>query len=280
MNITTGSQNSVISKSEEKRDLSPVLPEIYKRRLHRILRKDSEKICMHFFDLNMSTLNLLIAERTSVKRLKEYVSLLPLLTRKNSPTLADVVEPARKVYDVIFILIEQHFITFYKFRILESIIKRFCIDKEDKLSKELEEYKEKFKVYIKRRVCESSLYYSEDFHPGDLCTLKEGCKLILITDESWNHEASLETVLDLEDEVADIFGIERFVLDLKAIEESCLRLYHNIPPDVEHVILSIKHEQVVRLKSCGIAELHCGDCHIVLQTCKCKCFNLVKLSCT
>lgn len=114
------------------------------------------------------------------------------------------------------------------------------------------------------------MYYGGKFNPEDACTSREGCNLVLITDEHWDRNSSLEAILDLECDVTDIFGIKKFLLRLQAIEENCLRLYHSIPAEVEHVILSMNHKQVLQLMSCGIAEVYCGDCHIVLQTCKYK----------
>ena len=218
-----------------------------------------------FFDLSTNTLNLLETEGISVEDLKKKISRISTV-KEGTSTLADVVQSKETVFDVFFTLEKQYFITFYKFSLLESIIEKVCVDNDGRLRKELEEYKVQFKVYIKRRVCESSLYYGGEFNPGDTCAPKEGCNLVLITDKTWDREASLEAVLDLEDDVADILGVEDFVLRLRRIEDNCLRLYHSIPTDVEHVILSIKHEQAQKLVSRGIAEIHCGNCHMVLQT--------------
>ena len=266
----TASQNSVVSKAEKDSDVSPILPELYKRRLQRILHGDSKDIAEQFFNLSTNTLKLLVAEGTSVEELKEYISRFSIIMGESALTLADVVQSARKVFDVFFILEKQFFITFYKFTILESIIKNLCVDNDKRLRRQLDEYKGQFKIYIRRRVCESSLYYGAEFNPGDTCAPKEGCNLVLITDKSWNPEATLTAVLDLERDIAAIFGIQDFVLGLKRIEQNCLRLYHIIPTCVEHVVLSIKHEQVVKLISCGIAEIYCGGSHIILQMCKCS----------
>lgn len=207
-------------------------------------------------------------KEVSVVKLKNYTSLFPMAKSKSSPTLADVVQSANDVYGVFIILKTHHFLTFYKFTILESIIKDLCSDSVE-VKAELEEYKLYFEVYIERRVCESSLYYSEEFNPEDTCTPKEGCNLILITDDHWDRESSLKAVLGLESTVAKIFSIKQFALCLKRIEENCLQLYHTIPTCLECIILAINQKQVQQLISCGIAEIYCGERHIVLKTCKC-----------
>ena len=244
-----------------------MLPERYKRQLLRILYDESETIAIQFFDLTYHTINVLEKEGASVVKLKKYASRFPMTKSNSTPTLADEIQPADDVDDVFSILETKHFLTFYNFKVLESIIKNVCKDNVE-LKKELEEYKSLFKEYIKRRVCESSLYYGGEFSPGDTCTPKEGCNLVLITDEKWNHESSLKAVLGLEKTVADIYKIKDFVFGLERIEENCLRLYYNIPMFLEHVILSMKQEQVLTLISSGIAEIYCGGCHIVLQTCR------------
>ena len=205
-------------------------------------------------------------------KLKKYTSLFPLAKNKSSPTLADVVQSADDVYDVFIILKTHHFLTFYKFKILESIIEDLCSDNTEVMA-ELKEYKLYFKVYIKRRVCESSLYYGGEFNPEGTCTPKEGCNFILVTDEHWDRESSLKAVLGLESAVADIFNIKKFALCLKRIEENCLQLYHTIPTCLECIVLSINQEQVQKLINCGIAVIYCGRCHIVLKTCKYTWFN-------
>ena len=144
--------------SAGKSDVSPVLPERYKRWLQRILRKDSKNIAMKFFRLTNHTLDVLEKEGPSVVRLKKYTSRFPITKNKSTPTLADVVQPADDVYHMFLILETKHFLTFYKYAILEYIIEDMCKNNK-KLNVELEEYKSHFKEYIKRRVCESSLYY-------------------------------------------------------------------------------------------------------------------------
>lgn len=248
---------------------SPVLPERYKERLQLILHRDSKNITMQFFELTNHTLKILEKKNTSIVKLKKYVSRFPMMKNKSNPTLADVVQPADDVDDLFSCLEKSHFLTFYKFEILESVIKHMCTD-DMTLSEELKEYKKHFKEYIRRRVCESSLYYGGDFNPGETCAPKEGCNLVLITDESWNHESCLKDVLELKGVVADIFGIEDFALCLKRIEENCLKLYHSIPTFLENMILSVKDDQIQKLMSHGIAEIYCGGYHTVLQMRKCN----------
>ena len=252
-----------------KPDVSPVLPERYKRMLRLILHKDSKSIAMKFFRLTNHTLDALEKEGITVVKLKQYMSRFPITKSESTPTLADIVQPADDVNGMLLILESKHFLTFYKFAILEYIIEDVCTNNE-KLNMELEEYKSHFKVYIKRRVCDISMYYEGKFDPENICTPKEGCNLVLITDEKWNYESSSEEVLDLVEVVADIFGIKDFALCLNRIGNNCLRLYHSIPTCLENVILSIRNEQVQQLVKRGIAEIYCGGYYTVLQMRKYK----------
>ena len=254
-----------------KPDVSPALPEWHKQELRLMLHIDSKNIAMKFFRLTNHTLDVLEKEGMTVVKLKQYMSRFPITTSGSTPALADVVQRADDVNDIFVILESNHFLTFYKFAILKYIIEDVCTNNE-KLNIELEEYKSHFKEYIKRRVCDSSMYYEGRFNPENSCAPK-GCNLVLITDERWKSKSSSEDVLDLMEVVAVIFGIKGFVLCLKGIKENCLRLYHSIPTCLENVILSIKYEQVQQLVERGIAEVYCGGFYTVLWMRKYKYFQ-------
>ena len=274
INILTSIHSLHCIPAAKKSNVPSVLPERYKQQLLCMLYNESEAIAIQFFELTSRTINVLEEEGASVVKLKKYVSRFPMTKKDSTPTLADVVQPADDVDDVFCILERNHFLTFYNFKILESIIRKLCKGNVE-LKKELEEHKSHFEEYIKRRVCESSLYFGGVFTPGDACTPEEGCNLVLITDEKWDRESSLKAVLGLKKNVADIFEIKDFVFCLERIEENCLRLYYCIPTFLEIVILSIKQEQVQSLICSGVAEICCAGHHIVLQTCRWKLFLII-----
>ena len=247
----------------------PVLPQRYKRILQRILHMDSREIAELFLKLYMHTQRVLGSEGVAVVDLVNYTSQIFLVTNDNKMTLANEVRAAETIPKAFIVMLKKKYITFYKFSVLESIIKNLCTDTERTLNRELDEYKDKFQMYIKRRVCETALYYDAKFFPGEEISPKEKCNLVLITDSSWDRNTSLEAVLELEAKVASIFGINDIVLTLSAIEDNCLRLYYSTPPLVEDVVVSMTYVQVEMLEKCGIEGIIISDLfQLTLKECK------------
>ena len=221
---------------------------------------------MKFFRLTNNTISCLNQKSTSFDELVQYTKHFPLSKRKTTLILANDIQAAKDVISVFDILRRKHYITFFKFSILESIIKDLCHE-NTQLIKELEEYKSHFKVYIKRRVCETTLFRSGNFKLGDSSGATENSDLILITDDRWDKSTSLEAIVDLQSEVASILGIEEIYLVLKGVEENCLVLFYAIPRTLESTVLSLNHEQAQRLLHLGVAEIICRGYHI-LKKCK------------
>ena len=246
----------------------PVLPPRYKHILKRILHMDSQKIAKRFFTLCIHTQRALVSEGVAVMELVNFTSQISLVTNNSKVTLSNEVCAAVTIPDVFIIMEKKKYITFYKFSVLESIINDLCTDAENTLNKELDDYKEQFQTYIKRRVCETALYYDAKFSPGDIISPKEKCNLVLITDSTWDRNSSLEAVLELEAEVAGIFGINDIVLNLRAIEDNCLRLYYSTPPFVEDVVISMTYVQVEMLEKCGIEGIMTELFQLTLKECE------------
>ena len=249
---------------ENEADSMPALPKRYRHRLHRILNRDSQRIAELFFLLSNSTQNALISNGVSLVKLKAYAARYPLIKKESKLTLAHIVQPADDLLNVFVILETNNIITFYKFKLLEWIIRDLCPEQKE----ELEKYKKEFRDYVKRRVSESSLYYGGAFNPGEEYALKEGCNLVLITDDIWNQETALEAVFELEEYISDVLGIEEFVLALKAIEANCLHLYHSVPSCIELYILSVIRKRAEALMEYGIVEIQCGNKRIILKDCE------------
>ena len=252
----------------------PVLPPRYKRILQRILHMDSRKIARLFLTLCIHTQRALVSEGVAVIELVNYMSHISLVTNDSTMTLGNEVCVAGTISDVFILMEKKKYITFYKFSVLESIINDLCTDTERTLNKELEDYKDQFQIYIKRRVCESALYYDAKFYPGEIISPKEKCNLVLITDSSWDRNTSLEAVLELEAEVASIFGINDILLNLRAIEDNCLRLYYSTPPFVEDVVISMTYTQVEMLEKCGIEGIMTDLFQLTLKECELGKFHL------
>ena len=252
----------------------PVLPQRYKRILQRILHMDSREIAEIFLKLYTRTQHVLSSEGVAVVDLVNYTSQIFLVTNDNKMTLGNEICAAESIPKAFIVMLKKKYITFYKFSVLESIIKNLCTDAGRTLNKELEDYKDRFEMYIKRRVCETALYYDAKFFPGEQIYPKEKCNLVLITDNSWDRNTSLEAVLELEAKVASIFGINDIVLNLRAIEDNCLRLYYSIPPFVEDVVISMTYTEVEMLEICGIEGIMTDLFQLTLKECELGKFHL------
>ena len=269
---------NILATEENEQDVQcgeePVLQPRYKHILQRNLHVDSKEIAGRFFTLCIHTQRALQSENVTVIELVDFTKQISLVI-DNSITLANEVSAAVTIRDVFTIMQEKKYITFYKFSVLESIIKDLCTDKEKTLKKELEDYKEQFETYIKRRVCETALYFDAKFSLDENISPKEKSNLILITDSLWDRNTSLKVVLELEAKVASIFGINDIVLNLRAIEDNCLRLYYSTPPFVEDVVISMTYVQVEVLEKCGIEGIILTDLfQLTLKECELSKFHL------
>lgn len=240
---------------------------------------DSREIAEVFLTLCTHTQRVLHSEGVAVVELVNYTSQIFLVTNDDKMTLGNEICAAETIPKAFIVMLKKKYITFYKFSVLESIIKNLCTDIERTLNRELQEYKEKFEMYIKRRVCETALYYDAKFFPGEAISPKEKCNLVLITDSSWDRDSSLEAVLELEAKVANIFGINDIVLNLRAIEDNCLRLYYNIPPFVEDVVISMTFLQVEMLEKCGIEEIISDLFQLTLKECELGIYHWITFQC-
>lgn len=119
-------------------------------------------------------------------------------------------------------------------------------------------------------MCETSVYRSYKFQPGEKTTLKEGDNLLIITDHSWSADRSLQELLDLNIVVAEIFNIKSFGLSLQCVISSCLQLHYYLSNEVGMRIFPLTREQEDKLSECGIAEVHYREHHYVFGKRKCK----------
>ena len=191
-------------------------------------------------------------------------------TKKQFALIAGELNKAENVSRVFIVLKEKDVLSFVNYEIMIPIIK-LC--KNAQLFEDLDAYKVNFKEYIKRRVCETSLYRSGNFEPGQTITPAEGDELLIVTDHTWNANRTLEEVLKLRAIVADIFKIEKFGLALRRIESNCLRLYYYISLAVGELIFPLSNQQEETLKICGICEVHYREFHNVIKT------GIIKFAC-
>ena len=216
-----------------------------------------------FSTLTSKTEDFLIKENISVVRFVSCISPCSDDTCKSLPCIADNLDTVHTVSHVFIILKENGLISFINYTMMVPIINDLCKNKE--LTEELKTYEAHFREYVKRRVCESSVYKSGRFQPGEMASPAEGACLLIITDHSWNAERSFKELLNLKVIVAQIFKISDFALSLHSVESKCLQLHFYISNGIGMMVFPLTHEQQDDLSKCGIAEVHYREYHYVLE---------------
>ena len=214
-----------------------------------------------FSILTNKTENFLIRSNISVTRLVSCISPFSDATLESLPLIDHELDTARCVSRVFIILKRKRLISFISYKIMVPIINGLCENKE--LAHQLQIYETHFREYVKRRVCEISIYNSGKFQPGEMSSLVEGSELLIITDHSWNAERSFKELLNLKVVVAQIFKINDFALSLCSVEPKCLKLHCYLSNGVGILVFPLTHEQEDKLSKCGIAEVHYGEYHYV-----------------
>ena len=216
-----------------------------------------------FSTLTNITEEFLIKENISVRRLVSCISACSDDTYKSVPHIADDLDTAEDASHVFIILKRKGMISFINYKTMVPIINNLC--KNEELTQELKKYEAHFREYVKRRVCEASVYKSGKFQPGEMSSPAEGDCLLIITDHSWSAKRSFKELLDLKVIVATIFKINDFALSLQSVGSKCLQLYFYLSNGVGMVVFPLTHEQEEELGKCGIAEVHYREYHYVFK---------------
>ena len=248
----------------------------YQNHILQVLTTHDDIIAREFFELSSDTQDALVEEHgISVAKLRSHVvRFFLVLTHSKKSTLHNELKSADEIYDIFIILEKKQYMTFLIPDILESIIDRFCKE----LNSNLERFTKTFNKYIKRRVCDSTLFYREKFLPPDCLDAsieKDGVStngevLILITHDILDAEHNtFEDVIRLLRKVSRILDIPYPYLSLHKIEPNCLTLYHYIPSCFKETVIRLQHDQVARLLCNGLVKEQCGDTTIDLEE-KCE----------
>ena len=216
-----------------------------------------------FTALTSKAEDFLIAKNISVDRLVSCISPCSDNTYKPVPLIADDLDTAPSVSRVFIILKRNRLLSFINYKIMMPIINDLC--KNAELTKKFKTYEAHFKEYVKRRVCETSVFKSGKFQPGEMSRPAEGDCLLIITDHSWNPERPFEELLDLKVIVAKIFKINEFALSLQSVGSKCLQLHFYLSNGIGMVVFPLTHEQEEKLSGCGIAEVHYREYHYVFE---------------
>ena len=236
------------------------------------LNEDSENLETEFTSLVVQVQGYLEENSTC-----DYVRTCLMCTKRgrvafkeNSPLIE--LKSAKTIGEIIIILLQEKLISFLHYTLIKNIVKS-CCKKSTEIKKELEEYNEGFNRYIKRRVCETSLYYDGQFKVFTGSHSEGSVNLIIITDETWNEFTEFVKVKKLRSIIAGAFRCNKFSLSLQSIEAMCLKLCYALIPSLVDHIFPLTLEEWNKLRSHGIAEIHCRDYHYMVDR-KCK-FHMI-----
>ena len=147
--------------------------------------------------------------------------------------------------------------SFLQYNIMEHIIVSFCSENEE-LTEMLKDYKDDFNKYVKRRICESSLFEERKLIEFDGSS-DTSPMLVMVTDNSWDKFIPLMTAMNFRKYVVEIFGIKEFYLNLKSIDAKCLRFYFEVSSCFHELVFPLTPEQEECLWKYGITKIQYGQ---------------------
>ncbi|CAI8033920.1 hypothetical protein GBAR_LOCUS19121 [Geodia barretti] len=175
---------------------------------------------------------------------------------KVSPLVELVAETS--ISGVFLELVTKSLISFLQFSILKRVITELCTGSQE-LQEKLKAYESEFNDYIRRRVCETSIYHEGRFEVFTGSQSDKKVELTIITDEYWDDSIGFVKVLDLEALVAKCLNIDRFNLQMFRIEPNCLRIRYAVSIHIAKTVFPLTNEEWKQLCHLGIVKIHCPE---------------------
>ena len=219
--------------------------------------EDSVKIVEKFSFLTTQTELYLDSKPVRVKTLVTCIVGLESITYPDQKMVFTELRAQKDVSDVFAFLVDRKLVSFLQYNIIERIIVSFCSENEE-LTEMLKDYKDDFNKYVKRRICESSLFEEKKLIQFDGSSDSEPM-LVMVTDHTWDKFKPLMTAMNFRKYVVEIFGIKEFHLDLKSIDAKCLRFYFEVPSCFHELVFPLTPEQEECLWKYGITKIQYGQ---------------------
>ena len=244
------------------------LSEMDREKLETQLNEESKDLQTQFSSLVVQIQGYVVTNSTcdDLRTCLMCMSNVNVAFQENSPL--NTLKSAKTIADIIFILLQKKLLSFLHYSLIKTIVKSFC-EKSTEIKDKLEKYNKAFDEYIKRRVCETSLYYDGQFKVFTGSDSEETVKLLILTDENWNEYTEFVRVKNLKPIIARAFRCNEFFLALQSIEPQCLKLRYALIPSLVDHIFPLTLEEWNKLRSHGVAEIHCKDYHYMVDE-KCK----------
>ena len=244
--------------------------------------EDSAEMVTKFNFLTLYTKQYLESTKVEVKTLLLCIRGLEPIIHPHQKTILKDLDDLNDVSGVFLFLVTRKLVSFLQYNIIEQIIAFFCL-KNQELTEMLKEYKIDFNKYVKRRICDSSLFEERKWIEFDGSSAASPM-LVMATDHSWDKFKPFMTAMNFRKYVVEIFGIKEFYLDLKSIDANCLRFYFEVPNCFHELVFPLTPEQEECLWKYGIAKIQYGQVtlentgidfvHCKNDMCQCVCCSL------
>ena len=178
--------------------------------------EDSVKIVKKFSFLTTQTELYLDSKPVKVITLVTCIVGLESITYPDQKMVLTELRALNDVSDVFAFLVDKKLVSFLQYSIIEHVIVTFCSENKA-LTKMLTDYKFDFNKYVKRRICESSLFEEKKLIQFDGKSDSEPM-LVMITDHSWDKFKPLMTAMNFRKYVVEESMI--FILISKALMPS------------------------------------------------------------
>ena len=227
---------------------------------------ESEDIIRKFWRLHSRVYESLRQQNIPVDRLVVHLSSLgafdPVSKDSQKPllqTLSQELQNARSIENVLLAI--KDYFSFFNYHVLEHIVDELGTD-QDRV--ELQNYKEAFDEYSKRRVYECPPVYGpmSDADHADL----------VVKLDSMYEKFTVKELKKFEYRLSRIFCVTpQSVLRLCRVEEGCLQLIFQVPSFVQQEIFPLSSEQESALAAESVIRLTCGDYQFTAKVCSVTC---------
>lgn len=205
------------------------LSESDKDKLIRKLTREVRRVIDIFEDLVCDTFKSLKEEKTPIDELRAVVLTFGQqgLPKPYCEAHKDKLSTITSIFDIQSFLVEHKYISFFNYRILQKIIKRFGTN-ADKIK--LENYLTEFGIFCKRSVFEVPSRVIANLSPA-----LEGVTLVLVVkvnEKIWFEKKSkatessftLDDLYMIEDDIAEIIGLDTMNILLRDVRKGCVEL--------------------------------------------------------
>ena len=172
-------------------------------------------------------------------------------------------ERASSVGNVFHVLKERHLLSSLHYEVMKHIIIKLCSECRD-LQMSLASYEASYEQVIKTPVHKSCVCREERFEVLSGAGSENTTDLVIMADDG---SSSFADIFYLESIIARAFRCSQLVLHIRYIElqPPHLTLVYGIPCSVVDTIFPLTLEEWDMLRSHSISEIHCAECHYMLD---------------